>query len=153
MAKKKTETGLANVSSPQMTNPGLNNISNPINFGLTPERFSSLKELLKTKSTTEEKRLLLQRELGLRKTKKKYPTKEARKEAAKVRAKQRRAEKKAVYKEFGIAPAPKGPKRTTEEKKLHRSEKGKSKRNFLKEMAKQNPDIAKKFGIDISRFR
>jgi len=117
--------------------------------GLPP----TLQSILESESSLTEKRRRLLEELGVKKTKKKYPTAAARKEAAKARAAVRREEKKSIYAKYGLEPKPKGPKVSDAERKARRKTKGASKRSFLKEMAKANPDLAKKYGIDVSRFK
>lgn len=103
--------------------------------------------------TLSEKRHKVLEALGKVKPKKKYASVAERKAAAKKRAEERKKAKLDVLKKFGLEPSKRGPKKSPEEKKLHRKEKGKQRRSFLREMAKSNPDVAKKFGIDINRFK
>ena len=100
-----------------------------------------------------QKRSRILTEMGLKKVKKKYETSEERKAAAKERAGTRKAERNKILEQLGIAPKRKGPKRTKAEKKVLRSQKSKDRRAFIREMAKENPEIAKKYGVDISRFK
>jgi len=100
-----------------------------------------------------EKRKLVLERLGLKTTKKKYATTEERKVAAKARSKTRREERLKALKEYGLEPQKKGPKKTKAQKQASRKARGKSRRNFLREMAKANPDLAKTYGIDPKRFK
>ena len=99
------------------------------------------------------KRRKVLEELGLRKPKKKYASVEDRKAAAKERAKKRKEERVKVLKQYGLEPKKRGPKLTKAQKTAKRQDRGKVRREFLREMARQNPELAKKFGIDPSRFR
>lgn len=103
--------------------------------------------------TMTEKRQQILESLGLRRTKKKYPTTEARKAAAKVRAKERREERTKALAQYGLEPTKLGPKRTEEEKKVARTDRGKRRRLAFKEMATAQPDLAKKYGFDPKKFR
>jgi len=93
--------------------------------------------------------------LGLRKPRKKYKTKEERKATAKERAKARRAERLQLLEKYGLGARPKGKKKygSKEERKAAGKERAKDKRRFLREMARKNPDLARKYGIDPERFR
>jgi hypothetical protein len=101
--------------------------------------------------TLADKRRLYLERLGAVRPKQKYATKEERKKAAKERAQKRREAKRALLPPE-LRPQPRM-KMTPEEKKVKRSEKNKEKRAFLREMARDNPAIAKKFGIDPANFR
>lgn len=103
--------------------------------------------------TLAEKRKKVLMGLGLRKTKKVYASPAERKAAAKERAKKRREAKLEVLKKYGLEPHAKGPKKSKEEKKAVRKERALHKREFLREMAKADPERAKQFGIDVTRFR
>jgi len=122
-------------------------------IGLLPISAPSISHILDSEMSLPEKRRKVLEELGARKPKKKYKTVEDRKAAAKERAGVRRAEKIKILGKYGLAPKKAGPKLTKEEKREKRSNKGKVKREFIREMARQNPDLAKKFGIDPTRFR
>lgn len=100
-----------------------------------------------------EKKAKLLRELGVTSPKKKYETKEERKEAAKKRAKERKEERDAILSEYGLGPGRRGPKLSKEEKRARRKARAKKKRDFMKEMAKKYPNLAKKYGIDPSKFK
>lgn len=99
------------------------------------------------------KRKKVLEELGLRRPRKKYESVEERKAAAKERAKKRREERLQVLKRYKLEPKKKGPGLTKAQKKEKRRTRGQDKRQFLREMARQNPDMARKFGIDPTRFR
>lgn len=83
------------------------------------------------------------------KKKKKYKSPEARKAAAKERAAARKAQRVSELAPFGLEPK-KREKMTEAERKARRSQRGKAKRAFLKEAAKEFPDLAQKHGL---RFR
>jgi len=100
-----------------------------------------------------EKRKKVLEGLGLKRTKKVYANSEERKAAAKKRREERKATRREYLSRYGLEPRKKGPKLTKEERKKKRSERGKVKRGFLREMARANPDLAKKYGIDPNRFR
>ena len=100
-----------------------------------------------------EKRKKVLEELGLRSTRRKYASPEERKEAAKKRRDERRAARAKVLEQYGLEPKTRGPKLTKAEKKKRRSERGKARRSFLREMAKAQPELAKKYGIDPSKFK
>ena len=91
--------------------------------------------------------------LGLRRPRKKYASVEERKAAAKKRKEERKTTRTSELKKYGLEPRKKGPKMTKVQRKLKRSARGKAKRQFMREMAKQNPDLAKTYGIDVSRFK
>lgn len=100
---------------------------------------------------TKRQKVLL--ELGQKRPKKRYATVEERKAAAKARNKKRREERNAALRPYGLGPRPKGPKLTKEQRKEKRKARGKVKRQFMREMAKANPEKALKFGIDVTRFK
>ena len=132
MAKKSTEVAL-------------------IGEGTQPPDFS---KIIQSESISMvEKRKLVLEKLGMKGTKKKYATTEERKLAAKERSKKRREERVTALKEYGLEPKAKGPKKTKAQKKATRKARGKSRRSFLREMAKANPELAKKYGIDPKRFK
>lgn len=94
---------------------------------------------------------------GLLGTKKKYESKEARKAAAKLRAADKRAKKRAVLESMGLGPKPKQKYASKEERKaaskLRRIERRRNTSAFVVEMAKENPELAQKHGIDLSKFK
>jgi len=91
--------------------------------------------------------------LGLRTPRQKYKSKKQRKTAAKERRLQRKKDRLALYEQYGITPRPRGAKLTPEQKKAKRSERGKNRRAALREMARANPELAKKYGVDPARFK
>lgn len=91
--------------------------------------------------------------LGLRRPRQKYTTPALKKTAAKKRRKERKLERNKELAKYGLAPRKRGKKLTTDQKNKRRNERGKNKRAGLREMARANPDLAKKFGIDPTRFR
>ena len=101
----------------------------------------------------EDKRRRVLEELKMRKPRRKYASPAERKEAAKKRRDKRKAERVKVLDRYGIAPKKKGPKMSKAERKRRRSKRGKEKRGFLREMARENPELAKTYGIDVSRFK
>lgn len=103
--------------------------------------------------TMAEKRKTVLEKLGLKATKKKYATPEERKAASKLRAKERREARIVALKPYGLEPAKRGPKKTKAQKKLARKARGKARREFIRDMAKADPDLAKKYGIDPKRFK
>lgn len=100
-----------------------------------------------------EKRKKVLEQLGLRRPRKKYATPGERKEASKKRREGRKATRLEALKKYGLEPKKKGPKMSKEERGKKRSERGKSRREFMREMARGSPDLAKKYGIDPSRFK
>jgi len=125
--------------------------SPPSLIGGTPLDFSSVIES-ESLSMAEKRRKVLE-QLGLKGTKKKYATPEERKAASKKRREERKSTRLEVLKKYGLEPRKKGPKMSKEQRKQKRSERGKTKRGFLREMARANPDLAKKYGIDPRRFK
>lgn len=103
-------------------------------------------------SVADKRRLVLEG-VGLKGRKRKYKTAEERKEAAKKRRDERKVSRLEVLTKYGLEPKKKGPKLTKAQKKAKRSARGRERRSFLREMAKENPDLAKKYGIDVSRFK
>jgi flagellum-specific peptidoglycan hydrolase FlgJ len=103
--------------------------------------------------SVKDKRDRILRELGKKGTKKKYSNPEERKKAQKERAKKRREEKNKALAAYGLAPRQRGPQKSPEEKKAARKARRQNKKNFLHEMAKMNPEVAQKYGIDPSRFK
>ena len=91
--------------------------------------------------------------LGLKGKRRKYKSPGERKEAAKKRREERKAVREKALGEYGLQSKAKGPKLTKEQKKARRSGRSKERRSFMREMAKQNPDLAKKYGIDVGRFK
>lgn len=91
--------------------------------------------------------------LGVRTPRKKYKTKKERKAAAKMRREERKKERSVLYEQYGITPRMRGPKLTEEEKKKKRSERGKKRRELFREMARKDPETAKRYGIDPSKFK
>jgi len=93
--------------------------------------------------------------LGLRTTKKKYKTPADRKKAAKERTAARKTQRLGILGALGLQPE-KREKLTDEERKdrskTARQRRTSSKRDFIRDMAERNPSLAKKYGIDISRF-
>ena len=95
------------------------------------------------------RRVALQR-LGKRGVRTKYASKEERKAAQKVRSKTRRQEQMLALPPE-LRPQPKV-KRSLAQKQERRRERGKEKRDFLKEMARANPEQAAKYGIRVDLF-
>jgi len=91
--------------------------------------------------------------LGLKTTKRKYATPEERKAAQAKRRKDRKAERTSELDRLGLAPQPRGPKKTREEKRAHRRIKSQDKREFNRQMALKFPDMARQFGIDPDRIK
>lgn len=91
--------------------------------------------------------------LGLKGKRRKYKSPEERKEAAKKRKEERKAERDKTLEGYGLLPRVKGPKLTKEQRKVKRSVRSKERRSFMRDMAKQNPDLAKTYGIDVGRFK
>lgn len=128
----------------------------PQSTGLVPvvaEPLDFSKVIESESLTLAQKRKEVLEALGLKRKKKKYDTPEEKKAAAKKRRDERKATRREVLKKYGLEPRKKGPKMTQAERKKKRSERGKTKRGFLREMARANPDLAKKYGIDPSRFK
>jgi len=100
-----------------------------------------------------DKRNYVLEQTGLKGRKRKYKSVEERKAAAKARREERKAKRVAVLEKYGLEPKKKGPKLTKEQKKARRSARAKERRSFMREMAKQQPDLAKKYGIDVKRFK
>ena len=100
-----------------------------------------------------EKRKKVLEGLGMRTRKQRYGSVEERKKAAKSRRDKRKKERLEALAKYGLEPRKKGPKKTKAQRKEARSIRGKSKREAFREMAKASPDLAKKYGIDPSRFR
>lgn len=140
MAGKKKNTKVATVGSIDITGPG----------SAMPD-FSNI--LSNTNLSLSQKRKNILEELGMKKKKKVYSSPAERKAAAKKRAKARKEAKLQVLKKYGLEPKAKGPKKTKEQKKEARKERSSNKRQFLREMAKADPERAKQFGIDVTRFR
>jgi len=103
--------------------------------------------------TPSERRRGLRIALGLSTPRKKYKSKKERKKAAKERREKRKEERSALYEKYGLTPRTRGPKLTSEQKKEKRSERGKKRRAALRDLARANPEKAKEYGIDISRFK
>jgi len=103
--------------------------------------------------TIAEKRKKVLEGLGMRTRKKKYESVEERKAASKLRREERKKERLSALAQYGLEPRKKGPRKTKAQKKKARSERGKARREFMREMAKASPDLAKKYGIDPSRFK
>lgn len=103
------------------------------------------------------KRAFILEQLGEKKTKKKYATKVERQEAAKARAKERREARKALLAPYGLEPKKKVSTLTQEQRKARsrakRRERSLKKKEFLHDMIKSNPELAKKYGIDTGRFK
>ena len=91
--------------------------------------------------------------LGLRTPRQKYKSKKQKKSAAKERREQRKKDRLAVFEQYGITPRKRGTRLTPEQKKEKRSERGKQRRALLREMARANPELAKKYGVDPTRFK
>lgn len=100
-----------------------------------------------------EKRKALLVKLELRQTRRKYKTKAQRTAAAKTRRDKRKTERLSVFEQYGLEPKTRGPKLTAEEKRKKRSTRGKTRRSLFREMARANPEMAKKYGVDPSRFK
>jgi hypothetical protein len=90
---------------------------------------------------------------GELKPRKKYASRDERKLAAKERAKQRRLDRSARLSAIhpDLAPKPRV-KRSIEEKRARRSERGKLKRTALKELKTKYPDIANELGLNFRRL-
>jgi len=91
--------------------------------------------------------------LGLRTPRKRYKNKKERKAASKERREQRKKDRLTLYEQYGMTPRKRGAKLTPDEKRAKRSERGKKRRELLREMARANPELAKKYGVDPSRFK
>lgn len=103
-------------------------------------------------SVAEKRRIILEG-VGLKGKRRKYKSSEERKEASKKRRGERKVERDKTLEKYGLLPKAKGPKLTKEQKKVKRSKRSKERRSFMRDMAKQNPDLAKKYGIDVGRFK
>lgn len=121
----------------------------PIEAGL-PD-FSSV--LQKEDLSIADKRRIILEGVGLKGKKKKYESVEERKAASKARREERKAKRTEVLAKYGLEPKKKGPKLTKEQKKAKRSARAKERRGFMRDMARQDPDLAKKYGIDVKRFK
>jgi len=117
----------------------------------SPKDFASILES-ESLSMAQKRRQVLE-QLGLKGTRKKYASPVERKAASKERREKRKSTRLESLKQYGLEPKVRGPKMSKEERKTKRSERGKTKRGFLREMAKANPELAKKYGIDPSRFK
>ena len=142
MAKKGKSTKIALVGTPV--------VGEPTKKATLPDFTNVIKSDVLTER---EKRNEILVQLGLKQKKRKYPTPEARKAAAKERSAKRRKERSTVLAQYGLEPKKRGPKRSEDEKAEARRERGKTKRAFIREMARAEPDLAKKYGIDPSRFK
>jgi len=91
--------------------------------------------------------------LGKRVPRQRYKNKKERKAAREKRRLERKKERLSLYEQYGITPRKRGAKLTPDEKKARRSERGKKRRELLREMARQNPELAKQYGVDPSRFK
>lgn len=90
--------------------------------------------------------------LGLKGTRQKYDT-EAEKKAARAAARKARKERnREKLEDLGLAPQPKGPKMSKEEKKAKRRVRAGSRREFLRQQALLYPDMARQFGLDPDRI-
>jgi len=125
-------------------------ITSPLSSGILPD----LSDIMNRQfPSLADKRKAVLEALGMRKPRQKYKTVKQRKLAAKKRRKERRKERIDALKRYGIEPRKRGKKLTPEQKKERRNLRGKTKRAGLREMARANPELAKKYGIDIDRFR
>jgi len=140
VTRKKEETGLV----PLGETPDLGNFSNIEDTSMGD---------FESGETMAARRRRILREAGVRGTKKKYGSAEERKAASKARAKERKERDAAILEKFGLAPRSRGPKMTKEEKKAKSKARRQQKSQFLREAARSQPDFAKKFGIDITRFK
>lgn len=101
--------------------------------------------------TPSERRRIAFERAGLKGTKSKYATPEARKAAQKARSKARREARIQALPE-ALRPQARM-KRSPEEKKEKRKERSKMKREFLREFAKEHPETAAKYGIHVELFK
>lgn len=99
------------------------------------------------------KRKALLEALGERKPRKKYKSTKIRKTAATKRRKERKKKKTGIFEQFGILPRTRGPKMTETQKKEKRSVRGKTRRSLFRDMARANPELAMKHGIDVNKFK
>ncbi len=105
--------------------------------------------------TLREKRKLIDKELGLRKPRKKYATEAERKAAAAERSKQRRSGRASTYEHYGLGRGPRV-ELTPEQKKERRKRRRQDRRSLessLAAMAKAHPEIAREHGIDPNKIR
>ena len=103
--------------------------------------------------TPSERRRAVLVALGERTPRKKYKTKKEKKAAQKERREERKKKRGVLYEQYGITPRERGTKLTEEEKRQKRSARGKTRRSAFREMARKDPELAKKFGIDPSKFK
>jgi hypothetical protein len=126
-------------------------VAQPVQMG-QPDFSSILSSGLDTKSM----RLEILKAEGVQGVRQKYPSKEARIAAYKEKMKDKRAKDRAILEKHGIAPKPRV-KRTEEEKAQYRRDYRKKRagkqHSFLVEMAKKNPELAKKFGIHADKLK
>lgn len=90
--------------------------------------------------------------LGLRGTRQKYATEAERKAAQKAARQARKAKNRSELEEMGLAPKPRGPKMTKEEKRARRRVRSGDKREFSRQMALKFPDMAREYGLDPDRI-
>lgn len=120
-------------------------------LGPAPLDFTSVIESETLSIAAKRKHVLEQ--LGLKGRKRKYATLEERRAASQKRREERKATRLEVFKKYGLEPKEKAPKMTKEQRKQKRSERGKAKREFYRQMARADPALAKKYGIDPKRFK
>lgn len=108
-------------------------------------------DLLKADMSPAEKRRAYLERIGARKPRQKYASVAERKAAGKARAKARR-QKKLELLPPELRPQPRL-KLSPEQKKEKRKERAQRKREFMREQAQANPEIAAKYGIHVDLFK
>jgi len=106
--------------------------------------------------TTRDKRRRIADYLGIRKTRKVYKSEAERKKAAKDRAVKRTKERTSFFAGLGIAPAKRetlSPAEKKERSKARRKRRTQGRRDLMREIQKTNPDLLKKYKIDVSKFK
>ena len=121
---------------------------------LVPTTFPDLSGILRNEelSLAEKRRKVLE-QLGMRHPRQKYATPEEKKAAQEARRLKRKADRLEIFKAQGIEPRKRGPKKSKAERAAARKARRHNKTMALKEMALANPDLAKKYGINPSRFK
>lgn len=150
MPRAKKETGIVPAGEGKVVEGAMKLPKSGIGGG-KPD-FSNI--LQKEDLTLADKRKAILEQLGMRKPKQKYKNLEERKAAAKERSKARKEKRLAALAEIDPNLVPKKrEKMSSEEKKAKRSERRERRLGFMFEMAKANPELAKKFHIDIDKLK
>jgi len=125
---------------------------------VTPEQREKIEDILAGPGTRSQKRreILYLTGLRTRRAPKVALTEEVRKALRKKKAQERRKKNKTIFAQFGIAPQKRV--KLSRAQKEQRAREGRQKRyerkkDFLFEAVQQNPDLAKRYGIDINRFK